>query len=154
MSAIAILSQHRRPLSSMTDDELSIEYDFWYKELDSRYRWDQSPEVCLQAIDDIEAEQLRRKVATIRSSRLHVVPHLVDVPAARVTQPCEMAVEATGTSIDLRVMGAAKARAEYRPSRLLVVGITAALLACLAGVAAVAGQRVVDLNTIYGWENT
>lgn len=145
MSAVAILSHHRKPLSSMTDEELQAEHTFWNQELECRYRWDQSPELALQVIEDIFAEQVRRALVVVRSERLIDRPIVVDDPGVAP------AAIASAARIEIRVMGAGKARAEYRPSRLMLIAATAALLACLAGVTAMAGQRLVKFDTYLEW---
>lgn len=138
MSAIAILSQYRRPLPSMTDTELDDELKFWNQELSCRNRWGDTPEVALQAIEQIHAERLSRALAVIRTGKK--APHL------RLVKPDGP------RPIELRLMGAGKTRAEYRPSRRNLIGAATILLAILIGATAIAGQRAVELNEQYARE--
>ncbi|AYC99997.1 hypothetical protein [Neorhizobium sp. NCHU2750] len=136
MSA-AIAQLHPKPLSSLTDEQLDAALAEWYVDLACRNRWGDTPEVALQAIDEIHAERLRRSLAVIRSGRAH--PHL------RLVKPDEKPIE-------IRVMGAGKTRAEHKPSRGVLIGAFIALAIALLGATAIAGQRVAELETRYGWE--
>lgn len=137
MSALTNLSHHIKPLSFMTDDELQADHKLWYQELSSQNRWGLSPEVALQAIEEIEVEQLKRALTIIRSGRGRTHLRLVET----APQP-----------IEIIVMGAGKARAEWKPRRVFVIGVAAALVSLLVGATALAGQRLVEFNDQYGWE--
>ncbi len=137
MSAVALLKHHVKPLSSMSDEELSREHRFWYAELDSAFRWDQSTEVALQAIENIERVMRDRRVAEIRADRLGHKPVAVDDPGVK--------------SIHIEVMGAAKARAEYVPSRAFVIAASVILCAILAGATAATAMRLAEFNAQLGW---
>lgn len=136
MSA-AILQLHPKPLSSLTDEQLDAALSEWNLDLACRNRWGDTPEVALQAIEEIYAERLRRALAVIRSGR--ALPHL------RLVKPDEQPIE-------IRLMGAGKTRAEHKPSRGVLIGAVIALIAALLGATAIAGQRVAELETNYGWE--
>lgn len=138
MSAIAILSQYRKPLSSMSDTELDDELTFWNQELVCRNRWGDTTEVALQAIEEIHAERLKRALAVIRTGKTPSHLRLIKPEAER--------------PIEVRVMGAGKSRAEYRPSRRSLIGAATILLAVLIGATAIAGQRAVELNEQYARE--
>lgn len=132
----ADLCRHVKPLASMTEAELDAEHAFWSQELVCRNRWGDSPEPALLAMEEGETELRRRSLAIIRAGRVH--PHL-------------RLVEMSAPKIEIRVMGAGKTRAEYRPSRIRLIGVAAALLVLLVAATAIAGQRAVELNTIYRW---
>lgn len=138
MSALTILSHHRKPLQSMTDDELQEDHRFWDQELTCLNRWELSPEVALQAIEEVEREQLRRAIAVTRTNRSS---HL-------------RLVESHQPTVEIVVMGAGKARAEWKPRRLAVVSVAAALACLLVGATALAGQRLVEFDNQIRWENT
>lgn len=135
MSA-AIVKLHPKPLSSLTDEQLDATLAEWNLDLACRNRWGDTPELALQAIEEIYAERLRRALAVIRTGGTH--PHL------RLVEPNEKPIE-------IRVMGAGKARTEHLPSRRMLIAATVALLACLAGVTAMASERLAELDTYLGW---
>jgi|GEM_PF-2510848 len=137
MSAVAILKHHVKPLSSMSDEELQREHQFWYAELDSAFRWDQSTEVALQAIENIECVMRDRRVAEIRADRLGRKPVVFDDPGVK--------------PIHIEVMGAAKTRAEYVPSRAFIIAASVILGAILAGATAATAMRLAEYNTQLGW---
>ncbi|MBW9090860.1 hypothetical protein JNB91_23900 [Rhizobium wenxiniae] len=137
MSAVAILKHHVKPLSSMSDEELQCEHDYWYAELRSAYLWDKSPEVALQAIENIELVMRDRRVAEIRAGRLGRKPVVVDDPGVK--------------PIHIEVMGAAKTRAEYVPSRALIIAASVILGGILAGATAATAMRLAEYNAQLGW---
>lgn len=136
MSALTILSHHRKPLASMTDPELEFEHLRWTERLAHQHRWGDANHVSRQAIDDVEAEMRRRRVTAVRADNIGHTPFIVDDPGVP-----------PGT---ITIMGAGKTRAEWVPSRRLLVAAFAFIFVIAASVAAVAGQRLVEINATYG----
>jgi hypothetical protein len=128
---------HPKPLSSLADEQLNDALVEWNSDLACRNRWGDTPEIALQAIEEIHAERLRRARSIIGNGRVEAPLHFVNND---------------GRPMEIRLMGAGKTRAEYRPSRLALIGAVIALVAALAGATAIAGQRVVEIDTSYGWE--
>jgi hypothetical protein len=136
MSAVAILSHHRKPPSSKTDEELEADLAFWNAELASLDRWGRPKIAAETALDEIDAEFHRRRVAAVRAEMIHSRPVVVDNPGVE----------------PIILMGAGKTRAEWTPSRIALVGVTAALALLLVGAVAMAGQRVAELESRYASE--
>lgn len=135
MSALEILSHHRKPLASMSDTELELELEIWSYELSCRNRWGDSTQVAEKVLLEIEDEIHSRRVAQLRSETIVSKPFVVDDPGV-----------APGT---ISVIGAAKARSEWVPSRAVLVGAFAVVLTLFIGVVAMAGQRVAELENRY-----
>jgi hypothetical protein len=119
----------------MTDEELEADLAFWNAELASLDRWGRPTTSAETALDEIDAEFHRRRLATVRAEMMHR-PIVVDDPGVE----------------PIILMGAGKTRAEWSPSRIALLGTTAALALLLVGAVAMAGQRVAELESRYASE--
>ncbi|WP_281978832.1 hypothetical protein [Pseudorhizobium flavum] len=129
-----------KSLANLTDDQLETERANWSAEIASRSRWGDDIDLARDARDAVEREQRRRRIMAARAGDLHFRPIVFDDPGVRAR---------TSSSDLIRgpvITGTAKARAEHRPTRFGLIAATGVILACLAVSAALAGQRLLEIE--------
>nr|CAD6412816.1 hypothetical protein REQ54_01067 [Rhizobium sp. Q54] len=124
-----------KSLAKMTDADLDAQRSYWSAEIASRSRWGEDIEHARDARDAVEREQRRRRIMAARAGNLHIRPIVVDDPGVRPALHSAPVIT-----------GAGKARAERRPTRFGLTAALGALLVFLAVSAALAGQRLVELE--------
>ncbi|CAD7036603.1 hypothetical protein RHAB21_02546 [Pseudorhizobium halotolerans] len=125
-----------KSLETLTDADLDAERAYWSAEIASRSRWGDDIDHARDARDAVEREQRRRRIQAARVGDLHVRPIVVDDPDVRP------AVHSAPV-----IIGSAKARNERRPTRFGLIAATGVILACLAFSAALAGQRLLEIES-------
>lgn len=125
-----------KSLTNLTDAELETERAYWSAEIASRSRWGDDIDQARDARDAVEREQRHRRIMAARADTLHLRPIVFDDPGVR--QRSHSAPVITGT---------AKARAEHRPTRFRLLAAAGFILACLAFSAALAGQRLLEIES-------
>lgn len=124
-----------KSLATLTDADLDAERAYWSAEIASRSRWGDNIDHARDARDAVEREQRRRRIQAARVGSMHVRPIVVDDPGVRP------AVHSAPL-----IIGTGKARNQRRPTRFGLFAATGVILACLAFSAALAGQRLVELE--------
>ncbi len=125
-----------KSLATLTDADLDAERAYWSAEIASRSRWGDDIDHARDARDAVEREQRRRRIQAARVGDLHVRPIVLDDPGVR---PAAHSAPV--------ITGAAKARSERRPTRFRLIAATGVILACLAVSAALAGQRLLEIES-------
>ena len=121
------------PLSQMTMPQLEEELAIWTAEIASDERWGLSAEIAIEMRLEVEAEILRRHAAERRN-----VPFIVDDPGIH---PATIAIT-----------GSANARLVRLPSRFIIAFAVVISVIGLCAAAALAGQRVMEIETRYAQE--
>ena len=121
------------PLSQMTMLQLDEELAFWTAEIASDERWGLSAEISIEMRLEVEAEILRRHAAERRN-----VPFIVDDPGVRPTT--------------IAITGSAHARLVRLPSRFIIAFAVVISVIGMCAAAALAGQRVIEIETRYAQE--
>lgn len=121
------------PLSQMTMLQLDEELAFWTAEIASDERWGISAEIAIEMRLEVEAEIVRRHAAERRNA-----PFIVDDPGVR---PSEIAIT-----------GSAHARLDRLPSRFIIAFAVVISVIGMCAAAALAGQRVMEIETRYAQE--
>ena len=124
-----------KSLATLTDADLDAERAYWSAEIASRSRWGDDIDIARDARDAVEREQRRRRIQAARVGHLHVRPIVVDDPGVRPAVHSAPVITGTG-----------KARKERRPTRFGMIAATGVILACLAFSAALAGQRLLEIE--------
>lgn len=141
MSALETLSHHCKPLSSMTDEGLNLELGIYSYELSCRNRWGDDTTAIEQYLVEIEDEIRRRRVLAMRAGIIKTNPFVVE----------DLGISNSGGkhSETQPFVGAAKARAEWRPSKLFLMITTALLTVLLVSAGTMAGQRLAAIENQY-----
>ncbi|KQQ38682.1 hypothetical protein ASG19_06575 [Rhizobium sp. Leaf306] len=121
------------PLSQMTMLQLDEELAFWTAEIASDERWGISAEIAIEMRLEVEAEMVRRHAAERRN-----VPFIVDDPGVRPTT--------------IAITGSAHARLDRLPARFIIAFAVVISVIGICAAAALAGQRVMEIETRYAQE--
>lgn len=131
----------RNPLETLSDEQLEADRLDLSDTIINGSRWGDDIDHARDARDAIESEQHRRRILAARAGNLHIRPIVVDDPGVR---PRSSSSEAIRGPV---ITGAAKARNERRPTRFGLIAATGVILACLAVSAALAGQRLLEIES-------
>ena len=121
------------PLSQMTMLQLDEELAFWTAEIASDERWGLSAEIAIEMRLEVEAKILRSHAAERRKASF-----IVDDPGVR--------------SAPIAITGSARARLDRLPPRFIIAFAVVISVIGMCAAAALAGQRVMEIETRYALE--
>lgn len=135
-----------KSLANLTDDQLETERAYWSAEISSRSRWGDDIDLARDARDAVEREQRRRRIMAARAGDLHFRPIVFDDPGVRARSSSSSSGSTRGLIRGPVITGTANARSERRPTLFGLIAATGVILACLAVSAALAGQRLMEIE--------
>lgn len=126
-------------LTHLTDNQLEQRRAVLQDDITIARRWADSTAQPMGILIEVEDEQARRRNIASRGGNIHVLPIVLDDPGVRPRRTISSPV----------IKGAASARSESRLPRYGLIGAVGALCILLAFSAALAGQRLVELDARY-----
>lgn len=126
-------------LTHLTDCQLEQRHAVLQDDITIARRWGDNTAKAERILIEVEEEQARRRIVASRGGNIHVLPIVFDDPGVRPPRTVSAPV----------IKGAASARSESRLPRYGLIGAVSALCILLAFSAALAGQRLVELDARY-----